>query len=342
MRKIASSPGPLWEGRPRPDSLIPGDRCGNAAPPGRHRRLSWALCAWMAKTLSILLILFAAGCGRKAGKTVQDVLTVRTETVAREDLAETIDYVGTIRARDEAEIYPRVTGKIVQKLKNEGDRVAKGETIALIDRDEVGFTFETAPVESSLSGVIGRIPVDLGTAVTPQTTVATVVDLDEAEVRLDVPEKYLPLLSPGLKCSIGVDAYPGESFPGTVTQVSPVLDVETRTAPAEITIPNADHRLKPGMFARVKIVARTFPQVPTVSQEAIVGRAPDAVVFLVEGETARLRRIVPGFKQGARVQVVEGLQGAETVIVMGQQRLKDGDRVRTDKNSAAAGPGAEK
>jgi multidrug efflux pump subunit AcrA (membrane-fusion protein) len=288
----------------------------------------------LAKTLSVVLIVAAAGCGKKTESKALDVPAVRTETVAREDLVETIDYVGTIRARDEATVYPRVTGKIVAKLKNEGDPVAKGETIALIDRDEVGFTFETAPVESPLSGVIGRIPVDLGTSVTPQTPVATVVDLSQAEIRLDVPEKYLPILSPGLKCRISVDAYPGETFVGEVVQVSPVLDIETRTAPAEIVIPNPDHRLKPGMFARVKIAARTFSGVPTISQEALVGRAPDAAVFLVEGEVARLRKVVLGFKQGSRLQIAEGLSGGETVIVMGQQRLQDGDRVRTDTKAA--------
>jgi multidrug efflux pump subunit AcrA (membrane-fusion protein) len=286
----------------------------------------------VAKTLPVVLVVFAiAGCGKEGrSKNAEDIPTVRTETVAREDLVETIDYVGTIRARDEAIVYPRVTGKIVAKLKNEGEPVLKGETIALIDRDEVGFTFETAPVESPLSGVIGRIPVDLGTSVTTQTPIATVVDLSEAEIRLDVPEKYLPLLHPGLKSRISVDAYPGETFPGEVSQVSPVLDIETRTAPAEIVIPNADHRLKPGMFARVKIAARTFSGVPTISQEALVGREPDAAVFVVEGDTARVRKVVPGFKQGSRLQIAKGLNGGEMVIVMGQQRLKDGDRVRVE------------
>ena len=298
------------------------------------------LGALVAKGAAAALVIFcAAGCGKEGrSKSAQDIPTVRTVTVARGDLQQTLDYVGTIRARDEAVVYPRVTGKIVAKLKEEGEAVEKGETIVLIDRDEVGFTFETAPVESPLSGVVGRVPVDLGTSVTPQTPVATVVDLTEAEIRLDVPEKYLPLLAPGRPALVATDAYPEETFTGTVSQISPVLDTETRTAPVELVIPNADHRLKPGMFARVKIVVREHAGVPIIPQETILGKEPDAAVFIVEGDTARVRKVSLGFKQGARIEVTKGLNGGEIVVLMGQQRLRDGSRVRVEGDAGGAQP----
>jgi len=206
--------------------------------------------------------------------------------------------------------------------------------IAYIDRDEVGFTFEKAPVDSPLTGIIGRVYVDIGTQVSPQTPVALVVHMDNVKINLDIPEQHLPRISPGQIARVFVQAYPGKEFSGEVSRISPVLDLETRTAPIEITIPNPDHALKSGMFAQVKLVIEERKNVPVIIKEAIMGKEPGLYVYVVDGGLAYQKNIKTGIRQGADFEVIEGLKEGDLVVVMGQQRLYDGAPVSIEKESA--------
>lgn len=191
------------------------------------------------------LFFFIPGCRQhdaQKSKDVQTAFPVKVYRIEMRDFYETLDYVGNIKAQDEVEVFPRVSGKVVEKVKEDGAPVAKDEAVAFIDRDEVGLTYERAPVESPIAGVIGRVYVDIGTQVTPQTPVALVVNMDKARIDLDIPERYLPQVETGQEAEITVDAYAAEQFRGIVTKVSPVVDTLTRSAPVEITLDNPRHR----------------------------------------------------------------------------------------------------
>lgn len=276
--------------------------------------------------LSALFIFsFIAGCGRSTDKTKkEEAVPVRVMRVELKNIQRTLDYVGDIKAEDEAMVYPRVSGKVIEKLKYEGDAVNKGDIIAYIDRDEVGFKFEKAPVESPMSGIIGRIYVDIGTQVNPQTAVALTVHMDNVKIDLDIPEQYLPSISLGQTADIFVQAYPSQKFLGKVSRISPVLDLETRTAPVEIAIPNQDHALKSGMFANVQLSIELHENIPVIIKEAIMGKEPGLYVYTVSAGTARLKNIKLGIHQGAFFEVAEGLKEGDLVVTMGQQKLYEG------------------
>ena len=290
-------------------------------------------CGLWTVFLSAALVL--PGCGKKKAAEGKEVIPIRAMRVEARTIARSLDYADSIEAQDKAEIFPKVNGKIIEKLKEDGSPVTKGETIAYIDRDEVGFKFEKAPIESPLTGIIGRVYVDRGTSVTPQTAVALVVDIDRVKVHLNVPEKYIPQLALGQKARVRVDAYPGEVFTGVVSRISPVVETETRTAPVEIGIDNAGHRLKPGMFASISLVLEEKKNAPVIMKEAIVGREPSAYVFVVNGGTAHSRDVKLGIQDGEWYEVREGLKAGDLVAIMGQQRLRDGApvSVEVDKKS---------
>ena len=290
----------------------------------------WTVDYRLWTVLLLCLALTATGCGKKKLASSQEVIPIRAAKVEPRTISRTLDYADAIEAQDKAEIFPKVNGKILEKLKEEGSVVAKGETIAYIDRDEVGFKFEKAPVESSLAGIVGRVYVDRGTNVTPQTAVALVVDIDRVKVHLDIPEKYLPEVALGQKARVGVDAYPDEVFTGTVSRISPVVETETRTAPIEINIDNVDHRLKPGMFASIKLVLEEKRGVPVIMKEAILGREPSTYVFVVNGKVAHSRDVKLGIRDGEWYEVREGLAAGDLVAIMGQQRLRDGASVSVE------------
>jgi len=288
------------------------------------------------KITSTILILFLAfdlsACTSSKQKSkVKDAVPVKVLKVENRQMDEAIEYVGNIVARDEAVIYPKVSGKIIEKVKEDGSQVEKGQTIAYIDRDETGLKFEKAPVESTLTGTIGRVYVDIGQNVTSQTAIALVVNADKVKINLDVPEIYLPKVSLGQEAMISVDAYPREEFKGIVTKVSPMLDLATRSAPIEITLDNPEYRLKSGMFARVRLILERRQNVPVILKEAIIGKEIEPYVFMVKENKAYLRKITLGIRQGPYYEVREGLKEGEYVVIMGQQKLNDATEVKTEE-----------
>ncbi|MFH1477568.1 MAG: efflux RND transporter periplasmic adaptor subunit [Verrucomicrobiota bacterium] len=316
---------------------------GCQTPDGQMRIIGGNFCA-MALCAMIAVTLILAGCQKSEKAAVDERIPVRVQRVERRSLKLSLDYAGNIRSCEEALIYPKVPGKILKKVREEGDRVAKGEVIAYIDRDEVGFDYQKAPVESPLAGFIGRVYVDRGSSVTVQTPVAMVVDIEDVELLLNVPEKYVAQVKLGQNADLSVDAWPGATFTGRVSKVSPVIDLETRTTPVEITIPNPGYKLKPGMFARVRLILEERANRPVIIKEAVLGKNPDTYVFVVNSNTAAIRNVRLGLREDSDYEVTEGLQPGEQVVIMGQQRLHDGAKVRaeeTDKNSKFQNPNSE-
>lgn len=287
----------------------------------------------MSKINLVLVFIFcgfllAAGCAKREeiSKT-EEAIPVKVLKVKLKELSEALEYTGNIKAQDEAMVYPKVNGKIMEKLKADGSRINKGETIAYIDRDEVGFKFEKAPVESPLTGIVGRVYVDLGQNVSTDTPVALVVDMDKVKIELDIPEKYLPRVSLGQVARINVDAYPEEEFSGLVAKISPVVDLETRSAPIEITVDNPQHRLQSGMFAKVRLILAEHKNTPAILKEAVIGKEPDLYVYVIEDNKAILKKVSLGLRQGPYFEVREGLKEGDLVVIMGQQRLQDNAQV---------------
>ncbi|MFH1857458.1 MAG: efflux RND transporter periplasmic adaptor subunit [Candidatus Omnitrophota bacterium] len=278
---------------------------------------------------------FSSGCTqqKEQSKKNGDVIPVKVVRVELKDIQKTLDYAGDIKAQNEAVVYPKVSGKIIEKIAEEGTSVQRGDLIAYIDRDEVGFTFEKAPVESPLEGIIGRVYVDKGASVTPQSPVALVVDMDQVKVNLDIPEEYLPKITLGQEARISLQAYPNEKFIGTVSKISPVLDSETRTAPIEIRIPNSDHRLKSGMFAKTQLIIEEHKRVPVIMKEAIMGKDPNLYVYRVENKKAFSKNVTVGIRQGPYYEVMQGLQEGDRVVLMGQQRLYEGAAVAIEEEN---------
>jgi membrane fusion protein (multidrug efflux system) len=280
-----------------------------------------------------LTAVLLAGCGTKADKTKykEEPIPVKVMKVKAQDLDKILEYVGNIQGEDEAQVYPKVSGKIIEKVNREGDHVSKGDIIAYIDRDEVGLKFEKAPVESPLTGVVGRVYVDIGASVSTSTPIALVANLDKAEIHLDIPEKYLPKISLAQDADITVDAYPNEKFLGKVTMISPIVDLQTRAAPIEIKIENADHRLQSGMFAKVKLVIEEQKNVPVILKEAIIGRGANTYLYIVDGKRAFLKNVILGIRQGPYYGVESGVKAGDKVVIVGQQRLRDGCLVEPEE-----------
>lgn len=263
----------------------------------------------------------------------KDMVVVRVMKTEKKDLQFVLFYVGSLKAKDEINVFSKVSGKLWQYTAKEGDSVEKDQAVALIDRDETGLKYELAKVESPISGIVAKTLLDKGANVLPATGAASatplaiVVNMDEMAVKVNAPEPDIPYLKTGLKAKIKVDAYPEDEFIGEISKVSEIVDTQTRTLPIEITIPNQDHRLKSGMFCRIRIFAGEHKDVLVVLQDALIQELGTQYVFVAEEHIAKKKKVTTGIREDSWIEILEGLKPDDRVIVFGHQGLKDGSAV---------------
>ncbi len=199
------------------------------------------------------------------------------------------------------------------------------ESQFIVARRQLNDTKITTPI----SGIVTARFVNVGTMVmgAPQATqIANVVDLSRLKARASVAEKDVMKLHAGDPADATTDIYPQTIFPGSVFTISSKAD-EAHTYLVEVVLNNPRQLLKAGMFASVTIRPRASKPVLLIPRAALVGSVQDARVYVVNGDTARLRPVIAGRSFGTDIEVSGGLKEGESVVVDGQDNLSDNVRV---------------
>lgn len=198
-------------------------------------------------------------------------------------------------------------------------------------------------IRAPFEGILEDRMVERGQLVSPGTPVARVVELDTVKVTAGVPERFAGDVEPGSPATVSFDVFPGREFRGEISFVGSTVNPGNRTFPVEFTLPNPNGAVKPQMVANVSVVRRTLEGAVVIPQEALVRTEGGFRAFVVEegveGPVVRARDVSLGPAQRNRVVVEEGLAQGERLIVVGQQQVAEGDRVRIVE-SAAPGSGA--
>ena len=277
------------------------------------------------------LALAPAGCSDREKAALnaleKDRFLVKTEKAELRDMKEEILLVGSLRALDEATLFPRVSGKLLKNLLNEGDPVKRDQPVALVERDEVGVVYEPAPVPSTLGGIVGRIYQDNGANLTPQTPIALIVDQSKVRVKVDLPERYLGNIHLRQAANISVEAYPGKVFRAVLSKISPVVDSASRSAPIELLAENSDGRLKSGMFVQVRLVVGEQAGAVTIPASSVQQDEKGSYVLLPGSGVARRKDVSVGIKSPDYVQITSGLKPGQRVISFGLYGLRDGGKI---------------
>ena len=200
-----------------------------------------------------------------------------------------------------------------------------GQTNARLD--ELKITLSNTTIMSPVDGFIGRRNLDQGAFAGANTPIVSVVDIRTVRLVSNLVEKDFKRVRAGVVALIEVDAFPGEQFTGVVSRVAPVFDSATRTASMEIEVPNPGYRLKPGMFARVRLTVDRRPDALTVPRNAVIDSEGKRGVFLVDGQTAKFQPVTTGLQDNDRIEILEGLAEGTRVITTGALALRDGDRI---------------
>ena len=194
--------------------------------------------------------------------------------------------------------------------------------------DELRINLSNTVIVSPVNGFVAKRAVDPGAFVSQNAPIVDVVDISSVRLVVNVVERDLKELRAGATAKVEVDAFPGEMFQGRIARVAPVLDPATRTAPIEIEIPNADFRLKPGMYARVGITTDNRKETLTVPVDAVADLGGRRGVFQHLNGVAIFRTVEIGTEGEDLIEIVGGLTEGDQVITTGARALRDGDRVQ--------------
>ncbi|MCX6935416.1 MAG: efflux RND transporter periplasmic adaptor subunit [Verrucomicrobia bacterium] len=206
-----------------------------------------------------------------------------------------------------------------------------GATLKLVRKRLQEYTM-TAPFD----GILGHRAVSVGQYVNPQTTLVSLYALDRMKLSFSVPERYGARVRPGQTLRLKVAAYVDEEFSGEIYLVEPQVDVSTRTIQVRAFIPNADHRLKPGMFANLNLSIGTKANALTLPEECLFPHSGGFAVYRSADGVAELVPVETGLRIPGRVEIVRGLSAGDLVARSGNLRLSPGRKLLPETPASPA------
>jgi multidrug efflux pump subunit AcrA (membrane-fusion protein) len=272
----------------------------------------------------------ASGPGRTIDSGTNTVFTVRVEEAQTRSLQVYIEVNGNIRNKEQVTVVPEAAGKLVSMETAIGAMVRKGDILAQVDPSRPGMQYLLSPVYAPVSGTVVSNPVSAGSTVSTATPLMIIAPAGSIEIEALIPEREIGQLRVGLLAELRLEAFPGEVFQARVNRLSPVVDPASRTKSITLRFINEDPRVNPGMFARLKLNTRTYENVISIPQDAVVQIRGSTAVFVLSdtADQASIREVSLGVAVDGEVEIKSGLNAGDKVVVQGQQFLTDGAAVQ--------------
>lgn len=291
--------------------------------------------------ITVTLLLLLSGCGFleeqqkvAASKTEipeekETVFAVNTTTTTEGEINNYLQLNGDVEPETTVDAYPDNMGKLIELNIDLGSYVRKDQIIAKVDPSKPGMTFVASPVKAPISGTVVDVPVQLGATITQSTPIAKISRTNDLKITTAVAEKFISKIKIGLYAYVRFEAFPGEQFRARITELSPVVDPQSRTLEITLILLERDNRIKPGMFAEIKVITEAKKGIVKVPAEALVERFGEYFIFVVkDNNTVEKRTVVPGIEIDNKLEIMEGLSPDETVVVRGQSLLEDKAKIK--------------
>lgn len=196
-----------------------------------------------------------------------------------------------------------------------------------LQREIVENLRKNSVIKSPISGVVTARNFESGDLFASMP-ILHIMQINQLKVMANVSETYYPNVKVGQKVTISVDIYPDEVFEGTVSRINPALDAATRTFGVEITIPNSNLRLRPGMYARTtfNMGQRESIMIDDVAVQKQAGSS-ERYVYVIKDGVAEYRFVRDGRRVGNLIEILDGLSADEQVATTSFTRLANGKKV---------------
>jgi membrane fusion protein (multidrug efflux system) len=208
----------------------------------------------------------------------------------------------------------------------EYDKAANALKMIQAQKEVIEAQLAKMEIVAPFDGIIGLRYVSPGSYVSTDMLVATMQDVDPIKVEFSVPEKYVKQIKKGTEITVLVGDSK-EEYKGSVYAVESKIDLATRTIKARAKIPNPNGNLIPGSFAKVDITLEQLPNAIVIPSEAVIPEMNGEKVFICVNGKVRSVLVKTGIRTESSIQIVEGLNPQDTLVVTGLLQLTDGKAV---------------
>ena len=310
-------------------------------------------------------------------------VNVVTLALTPHPISDRINLPGIVEPWVRLDVLSEVQGKIISKHKQEGEKVHRGDTIAVIDKQKYENSYQsakaayeaataskhrleqlykkqltnksdldniTAQVENlkaamdnaaldlryctitaPIDGMINRIHIEIGQYINVTSPIAEIIDIDKVKVRVGIPESDVNSVRHLDEYTVTIDALGGGKQKATKHFLSKIAGTNAILYDLELTLPNPDLAILPGMFSRVDIVKQKVDQGISVPLYAVISNNDTHLVYVENGGTAHARNVEIGIQAGWMVEIKKGLLAGEKVVVTGQRDINEGQALNVIK-----------
>ena len=197
---------------------------------------------------------------------------------------------------------------------------------------QIGYAHIRAPAP----GIVAQRNVDAGESALPGLPLFRIVNNAQVYVRARIGEVNIREVHQGQIVAVTVDAVAGGTFQGTVTEILPIAEPQSRAFDVKIRVPNPQGKLTQGMFARVEVIAEGQNNVLLVPREAVMEQEGKSLVYVATGAQATQKEVQTGLQDAERVAILSGLQEDDRVVVRGQDQLQPGQKIQIRSTGVTA------
>jgi len=197
--------------------------------------------------------------------------------------------------------------------------------------DNARIALERTSIRAPFSGVVNSIFIDEGQYLAVGDPVAEMLEIDRLKVRVGIPESDVAAVQRIDRFNVRIDALGGETFVAKKHFLSKTADPMARLYNLDLELENSAGDILPDMFTRVEIIKKELPDGLSIPLYSVISRNDDQIVYIVQENRAKARSVKLGLLEGWRVEVREGLEAGEDVVVVGHRSLNDGEAVKVVK-----------
>jgi multidrug efflux pump subunit AcrA (membrane-fusion protein) len=288
----------------------------------------------MKRAVFLLLLLISFSCQKTEKSMKVETFPVTVTRPLKRDLSVKEMVFCTLKGWTEADVYPKVQGKVIKIKVSEWKRVSKGDVIAVVDQDITGVEYRPFNVEAPISGIIGTIYVEEGEQVSPPTMsrsmgtpIAKIVSIEKIRAVCETPERILPSIKIGTKALLRISSSE-KTFEGRVWRMNAVVNPSTRSAQIEALFDNPSYILRPGMYGELTLIIEERKGVLSIPSDIIMkNEKMEEYVWVADNGIAKRRFIERGITDGLYTEIKKGLTEEDEVIVMGKDVLREGAKL---------------
>jgi multidrug efflux pump subunit AcrA (membrane-fusion protein) len=278
---------------------------------------------------AFIMILIFAGCKNVDKKEIKSKVEVKTAEVTMQTLKDKVQAIGETKSKKEILLSSQFNGRVVLLNVLPGDKVKKGDLIARIRRKEaeaissqIEGEFSDISIISPISGSVIEKYVSEGDVVTQGQPIVKIVARKPLYLLIDVPEEYFGKIKAGNKVKFVSGS---KAYTGRVTAKSTAIDPLTGTFKVRANITGKG--LLPGVFGKVLIMTEQ-KNCTAVPRKAVLTKDGEKVVFVVEENRARMKKVETGIETDKYIEIKKGLKVGDIVATIGNYELEDGMEVK--------------